>query len=142
MTIHPATTIYVGDSRTGMLDVGALASRLYFYQVIMLFFLTLAIIKVVIESWLKSHTHKGMFCKCGLIKFGYKPSSCVMVNVCFCAMHLGEFSNLCFCAMHLGAFWNFNQLLCIDNSTNCNSLPEMVSFYMLSLRCYSFVQKF
>ena len=129
MTIHPATTIYVGDSRTGVLDVGALASRLYFYQVIMLFFFTLAIIKVVIESWLKSDTHKGMFCKCGLIKFGYMPSSCVMVNVCFCAMHLGAFSN-------------FNQLLCIDNSTNCNSLPEMVSFYMLSLRCYSFVQKF
>ena len=37
--IHPATTIYVGDSRTGVLDVGALASRFDFYQVIMLFLL-------------------------------------------------------------------------------------------------------
>ena len=40
MLINPATTIYFGDSTTGVLDVNALASQLYFYQVIMLFLLT------------------------------------------------------------------------------------------------------
>jgi hypothetical protein len=39
---------WIGDPRTWVLDVGALSSRLYFYQVIVLFLLTFAISNFVI----------------------------------------------------------------------------------------------